>query len=460
MEQDIENSEVKQVEDVVNSSDAIAICLSPSNRKKTFASPQVLDKFIQKEKDNFRFLLSQTEPSAKFISEIIFNQFYTPYLQNLEGIHSAWVNGGTNQLKAKIDIVEDAYRDFAIPFSYSSLGSYIVKTSKSQPIQAALIIFAYLNPNIQTTNQLSKTMLNTFVNFYQTPRNNRLTQYQTSLECLTGYLNESHRLLLKWELFGSSNAVESHKNQLDSALNDLYDVHNESVEKSNKFNEWLLAEQDDYSNKKQKNLDDEKSLSTRILKKSLKDKINVKKKILTEVKEATDRLALSEKTYKEKIELNESVGYWQTKENNHKTEMSSWFKYLLGSVGVTLVFPVLVMWFVSWLTSDSMNGNLILGAINPLVLAASIVTLSLCTYSIRFCSRQYASAKHLCLEATERRTMILTYLALMSEDKLKEQEDRKVALDTLFRPAQTGIVADTQSIMPTDSVVKVLSKKV
>ena len=55
--------------------------------------------------------------------------------------------------------------------------------------------------------------------------------------------------------------------------------------------------------------------------------------------------------------------------------------------------------------------------------------------------------------------MILTYLALMSENKLKEQEDRKIALDTLFRPSQTGIVAEAGSIMPTDSVIKILDKR-
>jgi hypothetical protein len=157
--------------------------------------------------------------------------------------------------------------------------------------------------------------------------------------------------------------------------------------------------------------------------------------------------------------LNESVGYWKVKESNHKCERINWFNGVIGLVVATLIMPLIVMAATTWLTNDLMKDNLIMGVLNPLVITATLITLSLCTFGVKFCSRQFSSARHLELEATERRTMILTYLALMSENKLKEQEDRKIALDTLFRPSQTGIVTDTGSIMPTDSVIKIFDKR-
>ena len=56
-------------------------------------------------------------------------------------------------------------------------------------------------------------------------------------------------------------------------------------------------------------------------------------------------------------------------------------------------------------------------------------------------------------------TMLKTYLALMNENKLAEQEDRKIALDALFRPAQTGMIADHGSIVPSDTVVKIIDRQ-
>lgn len=47
----------------------------------------------------------------------------------------------------------------------------------------------------------------------------------------------------------------------------------------------------------------------------------------------------------------------------------------------------------------------------------------------------------------------------MSENKLKDSEDRKVALDVLFRPASTGIIQEQGNVMPTDSIIKVIRSK-
>ena len=97
---------------------------------------------------------------------------------------------------------------------------------------------------------------------------------------------------------------------------------------------------------------------------------------------------------------------------------------------------------------------------NPLELVSTILAISAISYLIRFFAKQYSTQQHLYLEAEERKVMLLTYLALMNENKLKEQEDRKVALDTLFRPAQTGIFNDaSHNVVPSDTIVKIFERQ-
>ncbi|HBZ36947.1 MAG TPA: hypothetical protein DEO59_00225 [Balneola sp.] len=49
---------------------------------------------------------------------------------------------------------------------------------------------------------------------------------------------------------------------------------------------------------------------------------------------------------------------------------------------------------------------------------------------------------HLRTDADERRVMILTYLSLLRRENAITEEDRKVILQTLFRPSATGIIKD------------------
>lgn len=77
---------------------------------------------------------------------------------------------------------------------------------------------------------------------------------------------------------------------------------------------------------------------------------------------------------------------------------------------------------------------------------------------IRICVRNYLSASHLAADASERRMMIQTYLALISDpdvqksEKLKEQVLPK-ALESIFRHAADGLVKDDG--MPTISAIPV-----
>lgn len=51
------------------------------------------------------------------------------------------------------------------------------------------------------------------------------------------------------------------------------------------------------------------------------------------------------------------------------------------------------------------------------------------------------------MDAKERRTMVMSYLALAHKGKA-DSEDRKIILEALFRPTEDGIVKDDASADP------------
>jgi hypothetical protein len=436
---------------------SISIKLGSSQRSKVFSSPVKLREFISKEEENFSFLSQQTVAHVRAITTIL-NGFYLTVFRLLEGIAVVWESSEEDQLNHLINDLELCLNDFYVPLTNTFIGKNIIKLSKSDPTLASMIVFSSLAPNLSTSNNNAKTMLNQYDQFVLKGRN-APTPIVIAINTLNGSILAANRLLMKWEAFGNTGDLETYRKSLGQATEELNLAHENSILQCKEIEKWLDNKNESLNSTQVKIEEKADALFLKSIKKGLKGKVKLQNKVKSDISGAIERLNTAETTYKEKVELNESVGYWQTKENNHRDERKNWFYGVIGLVVATLLLPLVVMGTTAWATNDLMKEYLVLGVLNPLVITATLISLSLCTFGVRFCSRQFSSAKHLELEATERRTMILTYLALMSENKLKEQEDRKVALDTLFRPSQTGIVAEAGSIMPTDSVIKVLDKR-
>ena len=87
----------------------------------------------------------------------------------------------------------------------------------------------------------------------------------------------------------------------------------------------------------------------------------------------------------------------------------------------------------------------------PLAILAASITLAI--WPIRLVSRSLMSHLHLRLDAEQRVTMAHTFLALSRSDEGFEEADRRLILETLFRPTSSGIVRDdglpntTQSLL-------------
>ncbi|SRR6266404_3588960 len=151
-------------------------------------------------------------------------------------------------------------------------------------------------------------------------------------------------------------------------------------------------------------------------------------------KHETDLKALIE-TYDQKLALQKPVAYWEKKEKYH-SRFSKVFGFVALFVGITLLvgMGLLIHWIFGDLKTGQSPEHWQIG-----ILAAGAFFAVWC---LRILLRLFFSHVHLASDAAERRTMILTYLALAREGAEVGPEDRKLILQHLFRTAADGLVRD------------------
>ncbi|WP_417552753.1 DUF6161 domain-containing protein [Marinomonas fungiae] len=221
------------------------------------------------------------------------------------------------------------------------------------------------------------------------------------------------------------------------------------------------------------------NFARRIARDLLRKSSDFRKDVDAKYEESLQVVEQAKDTYLSQVELDASVQYWKTKGETHKRSKNSWIGGLFALVAMIAVTPYLLHGRFSSAdvvaslpegASDAADmainasgtavGVLNSLGTNPLELVSTILAISAISYLIKFFAKQYSTQQHLYLEAEERKVMLMTYLALMNENKLKEQEDRKIALDTLFRPAQTGIFNDaSHHVVPSDTIVKIFERQ-
>ena len=454
--------------------ETIQLILDLNFKETTFHNVGELNWFISEFRSQIKYLIRpdlMEVGSEEFCSKV-YKVFYKPYIDFIEKLASMWESHQYENLDDAVSVFNETFVNFPVVTPKSKLFNFIKENKASNNNLAACMLFLSFKPTHVIRTSLGDQLNNSYSYFIS--ENSSESRY---LVDLYNTFSRANRLLSKWEVIGSEkplsaliNEVKTLKREAQKSLEEIgSNLQHYSDSASNVFNSLdnKKDELHDWIHNFKANLEEEKEIASskskdtfnKLLKKSIQHKRSVTKKVNQDIQESKARLALSEKTYNEKVALNESVGYWGAKETLHSDEMRNWGISLIASMILTLILPLFVSVTIHDYTKADVADKLFFGVVNPLSATGLLITLSLCTYAIRFCSRQFSSAKHLKLEATERKTMIRTYLALMNEDKLKEAEDRKVALDTMFRPSQTGIVADNQSVMPTDSVIKVLTRQ-
>lgn len=141
-----------------------------------------------------------------------------------------------------------------------------------------------------------------------------------------------------------------------------------------------------------------------------------------------------EKTYDEKLAVHASVLYWKQKAISHSkaAKALSWACGIVGAVVAILIGVEIFLIAPLQKLSD-------LSVWNAAMLLLSAI---MGVWTIRILVRLLLSNLHLRSEAVERRTMLLTYLALLRRGQGLSKEQSALILQILFRPSATGIVKD------------------
>lgn len=138
-------------------------------------------------------------------------------------------------------------------------------------------------------------------------------------------------------------------------------------------------------------------------------------------------------TFRESMTLRAPVEYWQSKAQTHNAKAATLTKVIAASFGVTLLaVAMLLVYFPPF------DG----GKPEPLKLSLTALVVLLGVWAIRLVVRMFLSHTHLATDAEERVTMVKTYLAFLEGEKLPSDDDRKLILSALFRPAADGLVKD------------------
>ena len=144
------------------------------------------------------------------------------------------------------------------------------------------------------------------------------------------------------------------------------------------------------------------------------------------------------KTYDEKLALQAPVAYWEGRVKIHKKRSKTFaWAFIISVVGVLALvggasFVILPDMWAGEIPKD-------LGYW-PLALLGGIAAFLI--WPVRILSRVLLSNLHLLTDAEERVTMANTYLSLLRSESGLDPSNRKLILETLFRPASTGIVKD------------------
>jgi len=395
----------------------------------------------------------------KQVFELLYNQLINRILGLVRTYLQSW-NENEDLLEEDYSGIADFLSNIDFPFSNKIIGKKIKEERLNSPVTAMYLLYYSCSPKKSKDNEYQKIRENlTRIINYNNP-----TSLQKSYRNNEEERAKANRILSNVEFFsGDKDKLELRKRIADLET-ELVKVKENFKESEKEFENWKGMEKEKYSEWFNKVQDDSKRKFISYLRKTLRRKNGYIKSINSFLDESKNTLSESHQTvenakkvYLSQVELAAAVTYWSEKKDIHGTSKKIGLGVLIFLLLLTAGSPLLVNWLVS--LTELSDAPLILDLINPLTLITSVLVISLLSFTLRLSSKHYSTQQHLYLEAEERKTMLKTYLALMNEGKLVEQEDRKVALDALFRPAQTGMVADTGNIVPTDSIIRIVERQ-
>jgi hypothetical protein len=156
-------------------------------------------------------------------------------------------------------------------------------------------------------------------------------------------------------------------------------------------------------------------------------------------------LASTNEFYSKQMEVQGAVRYWGARSKTHKdnADNARWW-LVLFAISATAVLLGVYYFGASWYLPDKLaNDSIPLAALFK-ASAFGILLTTVAFWVGRVILRVYLSERHLATDAEERRTMVMTYLALIRSKKLAE-DDKKLIIPAIFRSSSDGIVKEESS---------------
>lgn len=157
----------------------------------------------------------------------------------------------------------------------------------------------------------------------------------------------------------------------------------------------------------------------------------LKNKLSEETKSAKDKITNFVEAYKSEMQLQAPVSYWEENKKFHRARSKN---FGIASLAISPIIFALITW-IGWEVLSS--EKVLWGKVGVVVFATSLAV-----WLIRILVRMYLSHNHLELSSQERIIMTKSYLALLSEGGASSPEERQLVLQSIFRPAATGIIND------------------
>lgn len=361
--------------------------------QKSFASLDEFRQWYTAEREFWKWLneVRRPAPSCSQQAEEIIQRFYTlveRFIQETRVITDA--QQFQVKVKGLVSQIEPVLQRNPVIFSNSPQAQFLAEIRQENPCVAAAAAGALMGaqPLVSTPDTMEGHVI--------------AIAYKHGLRDVTksqrAALNELNN---KWQ-----NLLDEGKGAFDASAKRLEEL-------GNQFVRQLETQQNSF---------DELAASTKARLQQVADESEV-------------RLKNIEKTYDEKLALQAAVQYWKIKAKNHGTS-ANYLAVASSVVGVVVAVFIGIEVFLA-IGPLQQLGELPLWKGAMLLLTAVIGI-----WAIRILVRLLLSHLHLKADAIERRTMLLTYLALLRRGQGPTEQQRELLLHILFRPAASGLVKD------------------
>ena len=430
--------------------------LRDGNEAYTFNSVEELESFIANEHKEWAWLENTPTPLIHFSRHLKTN-VVNALLDLLSSIAEHWKDQNIEALNDDLTQLSNILTAMNFPFLCRSIGDAISRELIRSEIVAMNMLYLACTPNSGDHSAETTRILQKYDSISEFSNNGRVSTVTKAFLDSEGFRLKANRILGRLEILNINGGVSELTSQLENISKSVGAIQKECEESFIEFEGWKASHKSAHTDWIDASEDELRGLGKRILKKYVRLKRDYFRRSAGLLEASEETVEKARQIYHSQIELDSAVEYWRNKRDSHRKSKNVWLVVLIGLLLSTGIAPFVIFQYLP--VENFADDKLLLNIINPITLITSILVISLLSFTIRMCSRQFSTQQHLFLEAVERMTMLKTYLALMNENKLTEQEDRKIALDALFRPAKTGIIADHGSIVPSDTVVKIIDRQ-